>query len=412
MQAEPAKADDLRFEVRSLVRQLDDNELAKRNEAEAALIKLGPDVMEFLPPVRSNTSAEVKVRMQRIRSALEKAIAQSAAEPALVTLSGEMKFSAALDAIEKQTGNRFVDFRRRFGQQTADPMVKADFEKTTFWQAVDQLFDQANVTTYSFGGEPGTLAIVGRDASELNRSDRAAYGGLFRFEGVRIQATRDLKNPENDALRYTFEAAWEPRLRPIVLQLSMNSIEALTGDGTSLDVRDPRSQIEVPVQPGIPAAELVVPLALPPRIVRKIDSLTGTLTALVPGRVEAFEFDDLENARAVKLQKAGATVILDQVRKNADLYEVRMRLQFDQAANALESHRGWVLNNEAYMLNAKNEKLENLGLEQTLQLENEVGMAYLFDCPQGLKGHTFVYKSPAMIIKSAVEYELKDIELP
>ena len=131
----------------------------------------------------------------------------------------------------------------------------------------------------------------------------------------------------------------------------------------------------------------------------------------MPGQIETFEFGELENAKAVQQQKAGVTVVLDQVRKNVDVYEVRLRVKFDKAENALESHRNWVYRNEAYLLDAAGKRLENAGLQATRQDADEVGVAYLFDV-ENLKGCKFVYKTPAVIVKMPVPYELKDIELP
>src|SRR6185436_8034390 len=112
---------------------------------------------------------------------------------------------------------------------------------------------------------------------------------------------------------------------------------------------------------GMSAVELGIPLDLPARGVNKISSLKGTLTALVPGRLESFEFTDLEMARDAEQTRAGVAVILERVRKNGDLYEVRVRVRYEEASNALESHRGWVYANPAYVLNKKGERLESLG---------------------------------------------------
>ena len=58
------------------------------------------------------------------------------------------------------------------------------------------------------------------------------------------------------------------------------------------------------------------------------------------------------------------------------------------------------------------ETIDNAGLETTKQTPNEVGVAYLFDLPEGIEGLTWVYETPAAIVELPVEYELKDIELP
>ena len=56
--------------------------------------------------------------------------------------------------------------------------------------------------------------------------------------------------------------------------------------------------------------------------------------------------------------------------------------------------------------------IDNAGFETTRQSSNEVGIAYLFDLPDGIEGLTWVYETPAAIVELPVEYELKDIELP
>src|SRR5690606_38610403 len=130
---------------------------------------------------------------------------------------------------------------------------------------------------------------------------------------------------------------------------------------------------EAPVHYGMAAVELEIPLALADRGATHIASLKGNLTALVPSNQATFEFENLESARAVEQRKAGVTVIIDEVRKNVDLYQIRLRVRFDEAAGALESHRGWIFNNEAYLVDASGQRIENAGLETTRQDRNEVG---------------------------------------
>ncbi len=411
-QVDAAGSELLQADVRRLVRQLDGDSLAEREAAEKALVELGPNVLDLLPPVSRNTSAEVKVRLDRIRKTLQEKAAQAAAEATRVTLKGEMPLSEALAALAKQSGNKIVDFRERFGQQAPDPAVKADFQEVPFWNALDDLLDQAGLTVYNFSGEPGTVAIVSRGSSELSRADRATYSGLFRFEGISLIARRDLRDPDSDSLRLTLEVAWEPRVSPIVLQLPLESIQAVDENGQTIPVDTGPAQLEIPAEMGIPATEIQVPLKLPDRQSRKIASLQGRLQALVPGRVQEFTFEDLKDAKAVEQRAAGVTVTLEQVRKNLDLYEARVRVRFDQASNALESHRNWVYNNEAYLLDPEGERVDHAGMQATLQRDDEVGVAYLFDREQGIEGCKFVYKTPVVIVSMPVGYQLKDIPLP
>src|SRR5437016_3047417 len=88
--------DEAKAKVLALVRQLDHDELAKREAAEKALIAMGPDAAPLLPTLSPQTSAEVRNRVNRVRNALVKAEVEAATRPSLVTLSGEMPVSEAL----------------------------------------------------------------------------------------------------------------------------------------------------------------------------------------------------------------------------------------------------------------------------------------------------------------------------
>lgn len=410
-QVENGGTDALRLEVMRLVRQLDDDELAQRNAAEEALIELGPAAMELLPPVTRNTSAEVKVRLGRVVKALQLAQAKAASRASTVTLSGTMNLSEALQRLERQTGNKIIDFRQRFGQPATDPQVTVSFQDTPFWQAIDRILDQAGMTVYHYSGQEGVVAIVASQ-NQAPRVGRAAYSGLFRFEVVELIAKRSLRNPQTSSLQLNLEVAWEPRLKPIVLHVPLGETQAVGSDGATIPISTPEARPEIPVETTIPASELTVPLVLPDRSVRKIDSLKGRLIALVPGQVETFVFDDLENARQVDQKKAGVTVELEEIRKNNELYEFRVRVQFDEAGDALDSHRNWVYNNEAYLVDANGKKMENVGMQAFQQTRDEVGVAYLFDAENGLANWKFAYRTPVVIINMPIEYQLKDLELP
>ena len=77
-QAQPEGPEvDLAAEVARLVRELDANELARRQAAEEALVALGPEAIPHLPEITPRTAGEVKVRLGRVRTALEMAVAAS-----------------------------------------------------------------------------------------------------------------------------------------------------------------------------------------------------------------------------------------------------------------------------------------------------------------------------------------------
>jgi hypothetical protein len=160
------------------------------------------------------------------------------------------------------------------------------------------------------------------------------------------------------------------------------------------------------------STDFVLSFDLPPRSKKQISSLQGTVYALVPGRVETFEFAKLKDAKKVEIQRAGVVVTLDEVRRNKDLWEVRVRIRYDKTDGALDSHRGWIYRNPAYMLDAKGNKIENFGSESFRRTQTDVGIAYFFNLEDGPAGHKFIYKTPASVLKFPVKYELKGLDLP
>jgi hypothetical protein len=410
-QAKAAEKDGFEDQVKSLVRLLNSPVLTSREEAQQKLIELGPRVLDFLPVPTERTSAEEKQRLGQIRDKLQKAQAEASVKATYVTLTGEKKLSEIVAEMQKQTGNAIVDQRERLDQQGGDPLVKVDFQNLSFWQAMDQLLDQTGLTVYPYV-EQDAVGFENRPENDLPRMKRpVAYSGAFRMEAMDLLAKRNLRNTEDRRVQLTMEVAWEPRLDPITVQQRMTDIKALDDQGNPIELEDTEGVLEPQILPGDLTTELLVPLKLPSRDVKQIASLKGKLTAMVPGRVETFRFNDLA-AKGVEQRRAGVAVILDQVRRNNEIWELRVLVRFDKAAGALESHRGWVFNNEAYLETKDGQRINYDGFETTRQTEQDVGMAYYFDLEKGPQGLTFVYKTPSIVTQLPIEYEIKNLDLP
>lgn len=399
--------------VRQLIRELDAGQKSRREEAEKQLVALGAKALEFLPENTDRLSAEAGQRLDRVREKLEKSAAETSLVPTTLTLSGEKPLSEVFAAIEEQTGNKIVDLRAEFGQDVGDPKIKIEFDKTPFWPALDQVLDDTGLTIYPYASEQGGLGITSRGESRLPRHGSAIYSGAFRIEGTEFIARRDLRDPMSHMLNLTLEAAWEPRLRPIVITYPSASIVAVDDHGQPLSVAEAAGDMQFPINSDTKSLEIPIQFQLPERNVRRIVSLKAKLMAMLPGRTETFRFTGLDKTKRVDRKRAGVTVALDSVRKNGAVWEIRVLLIFDKATGALESHlsTGWVSTNYAALEGPNKQTIPYAGLETTRETETEVGMAYYFDVPS-LKGHTFVYKTPTAIVSLPVEFELKDLDLP
>ena len=396
----------LAAKVRLLVRQLNDDQLARRESAERSLIDLGPEVLDLLPPIAPGMFTEVRQRLARIRTLLEKRAAESLWQPTRVWLEGELAVSDALAALARQTGNRVAGFEGRPGT------VRANYRDRLYWEALDDVLDQAGLSVNPFGGQPNTLVVAARPPDELPLRGRAAYRGVLRFEAVRVELRRDLRNPAIDGMRLTVHVTWEPRISPISLIQPLANVEAVTDQGERLAASAEQAVLNASAESGVSAVELGIPLALPRREARSIARFRAVLTVLAPGRTDTFEFTNLDTARNVEQARAGVRVTLEELRKNLDVYEVRLRVRFADAPEALESHRGWVYRNEAFLLSAGGKRIDNAGVQPTRHNGEELGLSYLFELPGSLAGCKFVYKTPAVILRVPVDYEFRDIPLP
>jgi hypothetical protein len=285
-----------------------------------------------------------------------------------------------------------------------------DFDKTPFWQALDQTLDQAKLTVYPYAGND-ELGIMAREPGALPRADRASYAGPLRVGATQLIAQRNLTATGPGSLRLDLQVAWEPRLRPIMLQLPLAGVKAVDDLGSPIAVENPEGELEQSIDQAGSAIEFQLPLVDPPRSAKSIASIKGNLRALLPGSIETFEFTGLKDAKKLEQHRAGVTVFVDEVRQDGDVWEVRMRVRFENAANALESFRAWVYNNAAYLTGPKG-KIPNGGSETTSQEKNEIGIAYKFDLPDGPAGLTFVYKTPAVITSVPLPFQFKNLPLP
>ena len=400
---------DLALEVARLVRRLDARELDDREAAEKALIKMGPKVLEFLPAGEKRVPAEAKQRLDRIKVLLQKQQAEAAAANSTITLSGErMLLSEIFEAIQEQTGNTI-----KFGQGGPDPppvRLDIDYKDAPFWPTFDKILDDTSLAVDTYNAERVLSLHVARGEMK-SRVKTASYDGPFRFQAVRVDASRDLRIDTDSSMSLTLEIAWEPRFRPISLQQQMSEIELADENGEPIIIAARGAQLEIPVLAEAISTELRIPLEAPARSVQKIASVKGAIHALMQGKAEPFEFTDLEHAENVEKRAAGVTVILERVRKNRDVWEIRVITRFDNAEGALASHRNWVFDNPAKLIGPDGEEIPFHAYDSTRQMENEVGVAYFFGIDE-LEGYRFVYETASTVLSASFNYELKDIRLP
>lgn len=396
-----------RAEIEAILKRLSDPDAAARVAAEQELLLVGPDVIPFLPAVDPRQDADFRERLGRVRRELERAHAELAAAASSVTLEGTLTLPEALQEIERQTGNRVLDYRRRFGGTSEPVAVSLRAQGEPFWSVIDSILRKKQLALYPFSGEPNAVAIV--PAADGVGQALTSYDRVFRVEATKLFAVRDLRDPFQTGLRLSLEMVWEPRLNPILVKQLLGEFEAI--DDLGQKVKSTSSgMVESPVLEGVGAVECTIPLELPSREARMLKSIRGKAVAIVPGSEITLEFPDLKVPAQTK-RHANVTATLVRVRRNDELLDVQFQVRMDDSQEAGQSHYAWMGSNAAFLRDAKGNELQPEGMETVFQREGEFGVSYKFDVvdPQGW---TFVYRTPSAILSVPFQFEFHDVLLP
>lgn len=405
-------ADVDRAEVERLVAELNAPALRDRDAAESKLIAMGVEILPLLPATDRQTPPEVRMRLSRIRTTFQREESHEILLPGRVTVYAQDEpIWNVLQSMAKQTGNRIVDARKRFGQPQEVPTVTINLEGAPFWPSLDDLLDRTGLAVYPYAGEDA-IGIVARTQNQFPPTETAVYYGPFRFQPTTLVARRDARFREAASLQVDVELAWEPRLSPVRISQRMSRVSAFDEQGRAIPPRNGAAVVEAAVKPNVPAVTLSFPFAAAHRGATRIAKLQGSLEVLMPGPLEAFRFPTTSEAIGRTERISQTQVTLSRIRRTDKVFEIWIRVRYEEAYDALESHRGWFLNNPAYLIAKDGKRIENAGNAATDQSENEFGLTYFFEGIDSLEGCTFVYETPGLLQLSPIDYVIQDLPLP
>ncbi|TWU55540.1 hypothetical protein [Rubripirellula reticaptiva] len=400
------QAVDLKSDVLQWVDELDADSLSKRKAAERALIDAGPAALEFLPKSKPGISIEAVERLSRVRKTLmqQRTESETESDAIRVMLDDVSTLGDALEAISRDSGVEF--------DHDADVSLAIDPVATplSFWHAVDLVLDQANLDINFYAGDESTLKLVSRDPERPSRVDSAAYAGVYRIEPTAVTSRRSLNNPTLSGLNISIEIAWQPRVTPIGLTLPIAQLSGELDDGEKLKPQESGETIDVATNSDIAFSEFFLPMQLPAGQPGKIESLSGLIRALLPGKKQTFEMP-LSNVGEKTLIDS-MTVEIESLRPNGPLHEVRVGIELKDADRSLESHRHWIFENEVHVLRKDGSRADHLGYEVYRQTAAGVGIGYLFDLGDTAGESKLIYRSPTAVVPSEVSFVIQDILLP
>jgi len=395
---------DFKSDVLEWIDQLDGPTVAERKMAERSLIEAGPTALAFLPDSDTHLSIEASDRLKRVRELLEAAKAEQQTEAITIRLDQVKTLADALEAISRDSE---IEFDYDGDQSVPVERVAAPL---SFWHAVDFVLDQADLDINFYGGDRDTLLLVNRSAGRPSRVDSAAYTGVYRIEPTAVTSRRSLNQPDLSALNLSLEISWEPRLTPIGMSIPITQLRGKLDDEAPLKPQQSGDTIEISTGGEIAQSEFFLPMQLPAGQPERIANLSGVINALLPGKRETFELSLGETGAKEKIDSM--EVMVESVRKNGPLHEIRIGVELEDAGRSLESHRQWIFENRAFVQRADGSKAEHLGYEVYRQSSTGVGVGYLFDLGDSVADSTFVYESPTAVVQNEVSFLLQDIPLP
>ncbi len=406
---------ELMNQVSRLEAKLNDPLIEKRDEAEAELVKVGPAALKWISSLNDNMSTDQRTRIRRVRGALEAIAAKATSQPSKFSLLGEKKLPEILAELKRQTGN---NVKLPEGAET-DTLLQCHWENALFWEVVHDILTESKLTIDPYSGDGINLVIIpspdqifdpNSDVAEERFAPLYSTAGVVSMHVNRIDNSINLGAPSASYTSMELSVNWEPRLKPINIDMPLSEISYTDDRGTVYDNKNDQV-ISALIQPELNGAEFTLNLPLIDRKASEIASLDGIMHLLVPGRLERFEFKDIDTAQEGTWQeKADAKVTYGGISKNEDLFGMKISLSFATENNAMESHYGWVMQNRVFLKKADGEEVEPIGFETFQQSENEVGLMYLFvEIPAGA---TLCYETPAAIVKMELPFSLKRIPLP
>lgn len=394
--------------IRDAVRDLEANELAVRDRAEKELVAMGTSVLAYLPAVNARTSGELKVRLQRIRQSLQQSKVENFFEASRISLTGKMKLTEAIEKIAQQSNN---PIKLANADAMADVEVELDAADAPFWEVMTKVMKQANLRVTTFGTTEREL-VLNAGAPSSDSVPASFISGPFRVDVSSVRTTLPFNSPLGGQLDLSFLVTWEPRLKPVFMQVPMSSLKTELGSGLALEASNAEAAPEIPLNLGGSSTQIDIQLQRPERSEIQIRKLSGEFTIAVPSERHEYIFQKFGNGARQSEKFGDVTVTLEGTRRNGAVYEMRVFVEFGDSQGALDSFRGWILSNEAFLRDARNTRIPNVGLNTYAITSNAVGIAYLFQINGDPNDYKLVYESPASVTKQTVAYELNNIALP
>ncbi len=416
-------------QVSKLVKDLGSPVLSTRTEAENTLLNFGPEILPLLP--ENARLPEARMRLNRIRIALERQNAEDSLEAGVVAFRETIAVKDIPDWIAEQTQNQ-LEINRTEKQIFS---WKSPEKNVPFWVFLDSLCDQFQLIPQTIPGKKGLKLIPSQRSTPRSASEnpRIAYLKPFRIEPVRVTSSI-LAASNTPSFLLQLELSWEPRIQPVFAYLKLNEADFFGANG--LKISDPaplvlpRQEHEILI--GKTDFRALCDVALPinafPNDARSMN-LRGSLSAVACGAKKDFTFTNLEKKLNQKFspeirRTAAVLVMMSDLRsetiqkeeKTAYSLIASLRYRYEESHEAMESHRTWIYENDAVLKGPEGKEIRSSHSELLRQTPNEIAVEIHFsiskDLLDDLSEWKLIFPRPAGIYEVEYPFELQNIPIP
>src|SRR5262249_54941726 len=132
------------------------------------------------------------------------------------------------------------------------------------------------------------------------------------------------------------EAAWEPRLRPMLLKLKADELKVSDDRGKEVKPQMQMASDEVVVRPENPVAEINLNLQAPERAAAKLKSLRVKAELTIPAGIKVFRFPSLAQQNT-PVKQGDVSVTYQDTEIDEQTWKVHVELSYPGGGPAFES---------------------------------------------------------------------------
>ncbi|MCS7160025.1 MAG: hypothetical protein RMJ19_06095 [Gemmatales bacterium] len=278
-----------------------------------------------------------------------------------VTLVGQLTLQEALRQLEElapDPNNHLADLRAAFGQRADNPKLALELRDVSFWQACDELAQQAGLRVVLLPANAERGVLVGLLTPATRKplpKPPVCYTGPFRVRIVEVQAWYNLDDPDLSRLELTTEWACEPRYLPLWLHTTPESVRWQGADKTEHAARQ-AGQGTIKWL-GEAALRWRLQLPLPPRQLPSLPFLKLQATALIAPKRLTFQVSPLSAGQTCRSDDVLVTLRSADYDAPNGQWRLQLHLDYPRADGPrgfdLESYHTWIMDASRFWLQAQ-----------------------------------------------------------